>query len=187
MGIEGALLYLRGPGAATVSRSWGGGGVGGGGARVWAGAKDGQLGNNFKGFWAGDFCCQSWAIQASVFHIVYQATGLFRFPRVPLPPATRPGLVVTCWFKNSSREENDCQLPPRCRMLSPGPARDSTRLRALDSATGAAEGPGPLIGVQSRAGEADRRARSALAPAAGPRSSHAATVSGSSASLGGSL
>ena len=48
-------------------------------------------------------------------------------------------------------------------------------------------GPGPLIGVQSRAGEADRRARSALAPAAGPRSSRAATVSGSSASLGGSL
>lgn len=107
-------------------------------ARVWAGAKDGQLGDNFKGFWAGDFCCQSWAIQASVFHIVYQATGLFRFPRVPLPPATRPGLVVTCWFKNSSREENDCQLPPRCRMLSPGPARASTRLRASDNATGAA-------------------------------------------------
>lgn len=24
-----------------------------------------------------------------VFHIVYQATGLFRFPRVPLPPPTR--------------------------------------------------------------------------------------------------
>ncbi|XP_043774168.1 protein CEBPZOS isoform X1 [Cervus elaphus] len=73
-------------------------------------------------------------------------------------------------------------------MLSPGSARACTRLRASDSATeAAAQGSGasyrrPVLGWGG-----GRGARAAVAPAAGPRCSRAATVSGSSASLGGSL
>ncbi|XP_043324276.1 protein CEBPZOS isoform X1 [Cervus canadensis] len=69
--------------------------------------------------------------------------------------------------------------------VQPGPALGCGPRTALPRRR--RRGPGPLIGVQSWAGEADRGARAAVAPAAGPRCSRAATVSGSSASLGGSL
>ena len=69
--------------------------------------------------------------------------------------------------------------------VQPGPALGYGPRTALPRRR--RRGPGPLTGVQSRAGEADRRARAAVAPAAGPRCSRAATLSGSSASLGGSL
>lgn len=149
------------------------------GGSVWAEAKDGQW-KQFQGIFSGIFCCQSLGNSGLriVFHIVYQATGLFRFPRVPLPHQPGPGLMVTCSFKNSSREENDCQLHCAAGPLpqvQPGP--HSTGLRtALPRRR--RRGPGPLTGVQSRAGEADRRARAAVAPAAGPRCSRAATLGG---------
>lgn len=143
---------------------WGGVGCGG---SVWAEAKDGQLGNNFKGFSVGDFCCQSFGQFRPPYRISHCLSShrTFPFSTGSLPHQPGPGLMVTCSFKNSSREENDCQLPLRCRTFS----RSS---RGLHSATGPRtalprrrrRGPGPLTGVQSRAGEADRRARAAVAP-----------------------
>lgn len=110
-----------------------------GGGRVWSGAKDGQLGKNCKGFWAGDFCCQSFGqFRPPYFTLSIKPQDFSVFHWFPSPHQPGPGLVVTCSFKNSSWEENDFQGSPRCRMLSPGPARARTRLRASDSATEAA-------------------------------------------------
>lgn len=86
-----------------------------------------------------------WAIQASVlyFTLSIKPQDFSVFHGFPSPHQPGPGLMVTCSFKNSSREENDCQLPLRCRTLSPGPAGARTRLRASDSATeAAAQGSG---------------------------------------------